>query len=140
MTAMGRFSFWNVQGQISLMKERITFIVWLSLIGQTDKDKRSRTRGHLKSAYFWCEDDDLCQCRSKDDEAGQQDVMLLHLLTQDKRHDDSHDAEDDNIVDAHTDLLRVIQGLDFNLLKEEIRGKWSLDFVGNGLSKINNKC
>ena len=53
--------------------------------------------------------------------------MQLHLLTQDKRHDDSHNAEDDDIVDAHTDLLRVIQGLDFDLLKGEVTGYWNLD-------------
>ena len=94
---------------------------------------------HRKSAYLWCEDDDLCQCRPKDDETGQQGVMQLHLLTQDKRHDDSHDAEDDDIVDAHTDLLRVIQGLDFDLFKEKVTGYWNLDFAGNELLKIHNR-
>ena len=54
--------------------------------------------------------------------------MQLHLLTQDKRHDDSHDAEDDDIVDAHTNLLRVIQRLDFDLLKQEVRGKMKSGF------------
>ena len=69
----------------------------------------------ITCVYLWDENNKLDDRSAKDEETGSEDILQLHLVFERESKDDTQNAEDGHVVDAHTDVLGIVKSWDSNL-------------------------
>lgn len=83
--------------------------VWSGACGWDSKFTRQYSLHELLCSYLGHEHETQCGGRTKDNENGDDHERGILLVAKHKRQADADDAHDDDIVDTHADVLRVVQ-------------------------------